>query len=69
MSCDRRRADPSTQLDVDVLILDFLCYSATKELLKQAHKTRDSPQADKTLHLAGGKSGQPCCPSLTDLQH
>ncbi|KAK5105651.1 hypothetical protein LTR16_006598, partial [Cryomyces antarcticus] len=39
---DTRTADPETQLDVDVMILDYLLYNATKALLDERNAQRQS---------------------------
>ena len=60
MPCDAKRADPTTHRDVDKLILDFLSYMATEDLLRRFPKsdfypkrTEDLPQRGTSLQLAG----------------
>ena len=49
---ETRCADPTLQLDVDVMILDFLVYSALDTTLK----TAPSNDADRALRMVDGST-------------
>lgn len=59
---ERKCADPAMQLEIDELILDYLVFIATREIIddyerrgKLFEKHRGTSKADKLLQLVDGK--------------
>ena len=66
MSTDTKSADPAIEQDVNELILDYLLFDASRNLLRSIRRSirhrgekRGKSAIDFTLDLAGGEESAP----------